>query len=79
MAEKEARSALDDIVSQLNRSQSQALGGELVRRFIEQVYIPQKYENGDWREASGQDAEYLFRRFITPEIGTIRLESNQDK
>jgi integrase len=43
-----------------------------VRRFVEQVYIPQKYENGDWRKASGQEAEYLLRRSIVPEIGELR-------
>jgi hypothetical protein len=72
MSDKQARAALDDIVAALNRSQSQALGGELVRRFVEQVYIPQKYENGDWRNASGADAEYLFRRFVLPRIGDSR-------
>jgi site-specific recombinase XerC len=49
-----------------------ALGAEPVRRFVEQVYIPQKYENGDWRKATGQEAEYLFRRSILPEIGEVR-------
>jgi site-specific recombinase XerC len=39
---------------------------------VEQVYIPQKYENGDWRRASGQEAEYLFRRSILSEIGEMR-------
>jgi integrase len=72
MTEKQARTALDDIVAVLNRRHSQALGSELVRRFVEQMYIPQKYENGEWREASGQDAEYLFRRFICPSIGDSR-------
>jgi site-specific recombinase XerC len=43
-----------------------------VRRFVEQVYIPQKYENGDWRKASGQEAEYLFRRSILPALGEYR-------
>ena len=41
-------------------------------RFVEQVYIPQKYENGDWRRATGQEAEYLFRRSILSEIGELR-------
>jgi site-specific recombinase XerC len=49
-----------------------AQGAELVRRFVEQVYIPQKYENGDWRRATGQEAEYLFRRSILSEIGELR-------
>ena len=43
-----------------------------MRRFVEQMYIPQKYENGDWRRATGQEAEYLFRRSILPEIGELR-------
>jgi hypothetical protein len=43
-----------------------------VRRFVEQVYIPQKYENADWRKATGHEAEYLFRRSILPEIGEFR-------
>jgi hypothetical protein len=42
-----------------------------VRRFVEQVYIPEKYENGDWRRVTGQ-AECLFRRSILPEIGELR-------
>jgi hypothetical protein len=70
--EKRARIALDDIVAALNRNPAHALGGEPVRRFVEQVYIPQKYENGDWRRATGQEAEYLFRRSILPEIGELR-------
>ena len=61
MDEKQARVGLDDIVALLNRNQAHVLGVEPVRRFVEQVYIPQKYENGDWRKASGQEAEYLFR------------------
>jgi hypothetical protein len=28
--------------------------------------------NGDWRRATGQEAEYLFRRSIVPEIGELR-------
>src|SRR5258708_19447338 len=44
---KQARTALDDIVAALNRNPVHALGAEPVRRFVEQVYIPQKYENGD--------------------------------
>lgn len=72
MTEKQARTALDDIVAVLNRGHLQVLGSELVRRFVEQMYIPQKYENGEWRAASGQDAEYLFRRFILPSIGDCR-------
>jgi hypothetical protein len=63
---------LDDIVAVLNRNPAHALGAEPVRRFMEQVYIPQKYENGDWRRASGQEAEYLFRRSILSEIGEMR-------
>jgi hypothetical protein len=70
--EKQARIALDDIVAVLNRNPAHALGAEPVRRFVEQVYIPQKYENGDWRKASGQEAEYLFRRSILPEVGGLR-------
>ena len=35
-------------------------------------FYPQKYENGDWRRATGQEAEYLFRRSILPEIGELR-------
>ena len=70
--EKAARVALDDIVAVLNRNPAHALGAEPVRRFVEQVYIPQKYENGDWRRASGQEAEYLFRRSILSEIGEMR-------
>jgi site-specific recombinase XerC len=72
MDEKQARIGLDDIVAVLNRSPAHALGAEPVRRFVEQVYIPQKYENGDWRKATGQEAEYLFRRSILPEIGGLR-------
>jgi integrase len=70
--EKQARIALDDIVAVLNRNPGHALGGEPVHRFVEQVYIPQKYENGDWRRGTGQEAEYLFRRSILPEIGRLR-------
>jgi integrase len=70
--EKQARIALDDIVAVLNRNPAHALGAEPLRRFVEQVYIPQKYENGDWRRATGQEAEYLFRRSILPEIGGLR-------
>src|SRR5262245_38409901 len=72
MDEKQARIALDDIVAALNRNPVHTLGVELVRRFVEQVYIPQKYENGDWRKGTGQEAEYLFRRSILPEIGGLR-------
>jgi integrase len=72
MDEKQARIALDDIVAALNRNPGHDLGIEPVRRFVEQVYIPQKYENGDWRRATGQEAEYLFRRSILPEIGGLR-------
>jgi site-specific recombinase XerC len=61
-----------DVVAALNRNPGHALGAEPVRRFVEQVYIPQKYENGDWRKATGQEAEYLFRRCILPEIGELR-------
>ena len=53
MDEKQARIGLDDIVALLNRNPAHALGAEPVRRFVEQVYIPRKYENGDWRKASG--------------------------
>jgi integrase len=72
MDEKQARIALDDIVAALNRNPMHALGAEPVRRFVEQVYIPQKYENGDWRKATGQEAEYLFKRSILPQIGELR-------
>jgi site-specific recombinase XerC len=72
MDEKQARTALDDVVAALNRNPGHVLGAEPVRRFVEQVYIPQKYENGDWRKATGQEAEYLFRRSILPEIGEQR-------
>jgi integrase len=72
MNEKQARTALDDIMAFLNRNPAHAQGAELVRRFVEQVYIPQKYENGDWRKASGEQAEGLFRRSILPEIGELR-------
>ena len=72
MNERQARTALDDIIADLNRSPVHALGTEPVRRFVEQVYIPQKYENADWRKATGQEAEYLFRRSILPEIGEFR-------
>jgi site-specific recombinase XerD len=70
--EKQARTALDDLMALLNKNPGHALGAELVRRFVEQVYIPQKYENGDWRKITGQEAEYLFRRSILPEIGELR-------
>jgi integrase len=69
--EKQARTALDDMMAVLNRNPAHALGAEPVRRFVEQVYIPQKYENADWRKASGREAEYLFRRSILPEIGEL--------
>lgn len=72
MDEKGARTALDDIVAAMNRNPTHALGAEPVRRFVEQVYIPQKYENGDWRRATGQETEYLFRRSILSEIGEFR-------
>jgi integrase len=72
MNEKQARTALDDIIALLNRNPAHAQGADLVRRFVEQVYIPQKYENGDWRRATGQEAEYLFRRSILSEIGELR-------
>ena len=72
MNERQARTALDDIIALLNRNPAHAQGAELVRRFVEQVYIPQKYENGDWRRATGQEAEYVFRRSILPEIGDMR-------
>jgi len=72
MNEKQARTALDDIMAVLNRNPAHAQGAELVRRFVEQVYIPQKYENGDWRKATGREAEHLFRRSILSEIGELR-------
>lgn len=77
MDEKAARTALDDLVAELNRSSLQMLGSEPARRFIEQVYIPQKYEDGDWRTASGQDVERQFRRWILPEIGEMRCRDLQ--
>ena len=70
--EKGARIALDDIIAVLNRNPGHALGAEPVRRFVEQVYVPQKYENGDWRKATGKEAEYLFQRSILPDIGELR-------
>ena len=73
--EKQARVALDEIVAVLNRNPAHVLGSEPVRRFVEQVYIPQKYENGDWRKATGQEAEYLFRRSILPAIGELRCRT----
>jgi len=72
MDDKAARTALDDIVAALNRDPAHMLGSEPVRRFVEQVYIPQKYENGDWRRATRQEAERLFRRHVLPEIGEFR-------
>jgi site-specific recombinase XerC len=77
MDEKRARVELDDIVATLNRNPAHVLGVEPVRRFVEQVYIPQKYENGDWRKRSGQEAEYLFRRSVLPEIGELRCRDLQ--
>ena len=70
--EKQARSALDDIIAVLNRNPGHALGAELVGRFVKQVFVPQKYENGDWRKGSGEEVEGLFRRWILPEIGELR-------
>jgi len=72
MDEKGARTALDDIVAALNRNPVHALGAEPVRRFVEHVYQPVKYANGDWRKATGEEAEGLFRRSILPEIGEMR-------
>src|SRR5712692_6625054 len=72
MDARQARVALDDIVAALNRNLTHGHGAELVQRFIKQVYIPQKHENGDWRRATGQEAERLFRRSILPEIGAMR-------
>ena len=72
MEERDARTKLDDIVAGLNRNPNHALGVEPVRRFVEQVYIPQKYENGDWRRATGREVEGLFRRSILPDIGECR-------
>ncbi len=42
------------------------------KAFVKQVYILQKYENGDSRKVTGQEAEYLFQRSILPEIGELR-------
>jgi hypothetical protein len=64
--------SLDDIVAVLNRNPQHVLGVEPVRRFVDQVYIPQKYENGDWRKGTGPEAEYLFRRSVLPDIGELR-------
>jgi site-specific recombinase XerC len=72
MDEKTARVALDDIVAALNKNPAHALGAELVQRFVEQVYIPQKYEDGAWRDNTGREAEYLFRGSVLPEIGELR-------
>lgn len=44
---------------------------------LNKCYIPQKYENGDWRKATGQEAEYLFRRSVLPEIGEVRCRDLQ--
>ncbi len=74
---KQARVVLDDIVAVLNRNQAHVLGVEPVRRFVEQVYIPQKYENGEWRKGTGQEAGYLFRRSVLPEIGELRCRDLQ--
>ncbi len=67
-----ARVILDDIVAALNRNPAHVLGVEPVRRFLEQLYFPQKHKDGDWRRATGQEAEGLFRRSILPEIGELR-------
>jgi len=75
--EKRAWVDLDDIVAVLNRNPAHVLGVEPVRRFVEHVYIPQKYENGDWRKGTGQEAEYLFRRSVLPEIGELRCRDLQ--
>jgi hypothetical protein len=72
MDEKQARVAMDDVVAALNKNPVHALGAEPVRRFVEQVYKPVKYSNGDWRRATGEEAEGLFRRAILPEIGEKR-------
>src|ERR1035438_6260039 len=72
MNERQARTALDDIIALLNRNPAHAQGAELVRRFVEQVYIPQKYEDGAWRDNTGREAEYLFRQSVLPEIGELR-------
>ena len=77
--ERDARTALDDIVAELNRNPAHALGSEPVRRFVEQVYVSQKYENGDWRRATGQEAEGLFRRAILPEIGEVPVPGPQGR
>src|ERR1035438_8153001 len=45
--EKQARIRLDDMVAVLNRNPAHVLGAEPVRRFLQQVYVPQKYEDGD--------------------------------
>ena len=77
MDEKRARVELDDVVAVLNRNPQHVLGVEPVRRFVEQVYIPQKYENGDWRKRTGQEAEYLFRRSVLPDLGELRCRDLQ--
>ena len=72
MDEKQARVALDDIVAALNKNPAHALGAEPIRRFVEQVFIPQKYEDGIWRDNTGREAEYIIRNLILPEIGELR-------
>ena len=69
--EKQARIRLDDMVAVLNRNPAHVLGAEPVRRFLQQVYVPQKYEDGDWRKATGQEAENLFKRSVLPVIGEL--------
>jgi hypothetical protein len=59
MDEKRARIELDDIVAVLNRNPAHVLGVEPVRRFVEQVYIPQKYENGDWLSVAAKKGTIL--------------------
>jgi len=77
MDEKAARTALDDMVAVLNRNVTHMLGTEPVRRFVEQVYIPQKYEDGAWRNTTGEEGERQFRRSILPEIGEMRCRDLQ--
>ena len=75
--EKQARIRLDDMVAVLNRNPAHVLGAEPVRRFLQQVYIPQKYEDGDWRKATGQEAENLFKRSVLPVIGEMSCRELQ--
>jgi len=76
---KRARVALDDIIAAMNKNPANALGAESVRRFVEQVFEPVKYSNGDWRKATGDEAEGQLRRAILPEIGEKRCRDVQER